>query len=285
MRDDARALLAGIRFARHENGVAIAEGARIGVESFLGNGVTLYPGVELGDRCIVLDGTTIGRPPISNGTTTRPIRSELGRVSVGADSIVGANAVLYTGSTIGERVMIGDLASIREGCTIADRVVIGRGVMVLYACSIGRYSRIQDQAHVVGGMTIEEHAFIGMSVVTTNDNDIYLSRFGISGGLKAGIDVSRAQRGPTVRRLAVICAGAVILAGVEIGEGALVGAGAVVTRDVEPWTIVTGIPARPLRDVPTDWREAVLRAAEAIEAGAAPPSGYPLLAQLANGEH
>lgn len=277
MHDAAHRGLPAVRFARRENNAAIADGADVGIGTFLGNGVTLYPGVVLGDSCTVLDGAVVGRMPISNGTTTRPIRSEHGRVTVGKHTIIGANAVLYTDLSIGERVLIGDLASIREGCSIGERVIIGRGVMALSECRIGRFTRVQDQAHLVGGMTIEEHVFIGMGVVTTNDNDIFLSRFGLAGTTKP-------QHGPTIRRLAVICAGAVVNAGVEVGEGALVGAGAVVTRDVEPWTVVTGVPARPTRKIPAEWREAVLRAAEAADAGMAASNGPLLPPEILAGE-
>ena len=47
---------------------------------------------------------------------------------------------------------------------------------------------------------------------------------------------------------------AVILKGVTIGEGAIVGAGSVVTKDVPPWTIVAGNPARVIREIPEDER-------------------------------
>lgn len=55
-----------------------------------------------------------------------------------------------------------------------------------------------------------------------------------------------------IGRYAVVFAGAVVYPGVTIGEGALIGAGSVVTKDVEPWTVVGGVPARKLRDRPLD---------------------------------
>ena len=254
--------LSAIRFDRLATGAAVAEGARVGPDTFLGNGVTLYPGVQLGEQCVVLDGASIGRIPISNGTTTRPIESAFQRVTIGAQSIVGANAVIYTGTSFGERVLIGDLASFREGCRVSDRAIVGRGTMALYNCSIGPFARIQDQVHLVGDMIVEEHVFLGMGVVTTNDNDVYLTRFGLA---------AREQRGaPVLRRFAAVGAGATILPGVEIGEGALVGAGAVVTRDVEPWTIVMGVPARVRGPVPEEWRRLILERIHQIERGEQP---------------
>jgi acetyltransferase-like isoleucine patch superfamily enzyme len=254
--------LAAIRFDRLATGAAVAEGARAGRDTFLGNGVTLYPGVQLGAECVVLDGASIGRIPISNGTTTRPIQGGFQGVTIGARSIVGANAVIYTGTSFGERVLIGDLASFREGCRVGDRAIVGRGSMALYNCTIGAFARIQDQVHLVGDMIVEDHVFLGMGVVTTNDNDVYLTRFGLA---------AREQRGaPVLRRFAAVGAGATILPGVEIGEGALVGAGAVVTRDVAPWTIVMGVPARVREPVPEEWRRQIVERVLQIERGEQP---------------
>jgi acetyltransferase-like isoleucine patch superfamily enzyme len=267
--------LAAIRFDRLATGAAVAEGASVGLDTFLGNGVTLYPGVHVGEQCVVLDGASIGRIPISNGSTTRPIQGGFRDVTIGAGSIVGANAVIYTGTSFGERVLIGDLASFREGCRMGDRAIVGRGSMALYNCSIGPFARIQDQVHLVGDMIVEEHVFLGMGVVTTNDNDVYLTRFGLA---------VREQRGaPALRRFAAVGAGVTILPGVEIGEGALVGAGAVVTKDVAPWTIVMGVPARVREPVPTEWRQLILERALQIERGEqptdTPPAQLDLLAQ------
>lgn len=272
--------LRSVRFVRDASGAAIAEGVVLGRETFVGNGATLYPGVTLGDDCVVLDGAVLGRIPISNGTTTRPIDSAFGTLTIGAGSIIGANAVLYTNSQFGRDVLIGDLASVREGCTVGDRAVLGRGVMVLYNCRIGSFARVQDQAHLVGDMRIEEHVFVGMQVVTTNDNDVYLTRFGIGSGPSTGAGLSGSRRdGPTLRRFSAIGAGATILPNVEIGEGALVAAGAVVTRDVPAWTIVAGVPAKLMRPVPDEWRALVLaKAREAERAGlAAEPPPFEVL--------
>ena len=232
-------------FHANANTQTIALGVHIPTSVYLGNYVTIYPQVTLGENCAVLDGAVLGRLPIANATITRKPRQEFAPLTLGAETIVGCNAVIYTGCAIGARTLISDLSSLREGCAVGDEVVIGRGVMVLANCQIGARARIQDQCHLAGGMLIEEDVFIGMSVTTTNDNDIYLTRFGIS---------QAAIQPPKVRRFAVIGAGSTILPGVEIGTGALVAAGAVVTKNVPAWTIVAGVPAKHMRDVPTEWR-------------------------------
>ncbi len=271
--------LGAIRFTRTDGGVSIADGVAVGEGTFVGNGVTLYPGVQVAGACVIMDGAAIGRIPISNANTTRPIQSAFGSVTIGAGSIVGANSVLYTDVHLGEQVLIGDLASIREGCSVGNRAIIGRGVMMLYNCTVGAFTRVQDQAHLVGDMVIEEHVFIGMQVVTTNDNDVYLRRFGLA--------TPTQSRGPAIRRYSAVGAGATLLPVIEIGEGALVAAGAVVTRDVAPWTIVAGVPARVMRPVPPEWRERVVEAAERVQRSGETRGVPPLPAERADllGDH
>jgi len=224
----------------------VSSEAKVGSNVYLGSGVIIYPRVVVGDNAIIMDGAVLGRIPIPNQTITRQVKSEFSQLLVGQDSIIGCNSVIYTGSQIGKRVLIADLSSIREGCQIGDDVVIGRGVMVLSNCQIGARSRIQDQCHLVGNMIIEEDVYLAMGVTTTNDNDIYISRFGSDG---------HELEPPWVRRGAVIGAGATLLPGVEIGTGALVGAGALVTRNVPAWKVATGVPARVMRDVRPEWRK------------------------------
>jgi acetyltransferase-like isoleucine patch superfamily enzyme len=246
--------LEGVEWEQLPTGADVAAGAELGPGTFLGRGVRVYPGVHVGEGCVVLDGAVLGRMPIPTPTTTRPVTAAFGRLELGAGSIVGANAVLYTGSTFGRQVLIGDLASVREGCAIGDGAILGRSVMALYDCTIGPFTRIQDQVHLVGDMVVEEHVFIGMGTVTTNDNDVYLARFGES-------STDEPQRGPTIRRLAMVGSGSTILPNIEIGEGAFVAAGAVVTKDVPPWTVYAGVPARLVRPVPDEWRAKVAAAA------------------------
>lgn len=223
----------------------------------IGNNVTIYPKVTIGDRCRILDGSVIGRLPLSTGNTTRPLISEYSPSCIGSGCVIGCNVVLYTGITLGERVLICDLSSVREGCVLGDSVVLGRGVMVNYGTRIGNRTRIMDSAHLTGNMLIEPDVFVGMCVTTSNDNDVYLTRFGGPPGW---------LQGPTVRRLAVVGTGASLMPGIEVGEGAMVAVGAVVTKNVPSWTIVAGVPACHLRNVPSHWRAVALRRAAELNA-------------------
>lgn len=229
--------------------VALSDETTLGDNVTIGNNVTSYGTVEIGDGTTIFDGAVLGRPPMSAGNTTRPIAAQHGPLHIGRESIVGANAVLYTGSSYGDRVLIGDLASIREGCVVADDVVVGRGVLVMYEASIGARTRVIDGAIITGLATIEEDVFIGPGVNSINDNEIYLKRFGLP---------AASWRGATIRRFAVIGAGANLSAGIEIGRGALVAPSAMVTKDVDPWSVVAGVPARMLRCVSEDQKRQIL---------------------------
>lgn len=227
----------------------LAEGSSLGDDVTIGNNVTLRSGVSIGDSCTLFDGVTIGRAPLATGTMTRKIRATPGNTSIGRASIIGANAVVYSDVFIGERVLIGDLASIREGCAVGDDAVVGRGVMLMYDVKVGPRTRIIDGAILTGGMIVEADVFIGPGVLTTNDNEVYLKRFGLNPFI---------IEGPIVRRFAVVGTGANIAAGVEIGVGAIVAPQAIVTHDVAPWTVVAGVPAKPLRAVEESDRRKLL---------------------------
>ena len=229
--------------------VALADDTRLGRGVKVGNNVTFYPGVRVGDGCVVFDGAVVGRPPRPTANLTRAPAAEPLGVEIGEGCVVGCNAVLYHGVTLGREVLIGDLASLREGCRLADHVVFGRGAMAMYDASVGARTRIIDGAVLTGGMTVEEDVFIGPNACSINDDEVYLKRFGL---------VPFAVAGPTVRRVAVIGAGANLASGVEVGMGAIVAPGAMVTRDVPPWTVVAGVPAARIRDVDPDHRRRLL---------------------------
>jgi acetyltransferase-like isoleucine patch superfamily enzyme len=117
---------------------------------------------------------------------------------------------------IGEQCMIGAFVEIQKGVRLGDRV------------------RIQSHSFLCTGVSVEDDVFISHGVMFINDR--YPPHFEPS-----------YWKPIIVRKKAVIGSNATILP-VEIGEGALVGAGSVVTRDVAPYSVVAGNPARALRD-------------------------------------
>ena len=222
------------------HGVSLSDDTFLGENVSIGNNVTIYPKVIIDDNCIIFDGAVIGRPPRTTGNTTRPLNDNSRQLRVGPGSVIGANVVLYEGITLGARVLIGDLATIREGCDLADDVVFGRSAMMMYETKVGARTRIVDGAILTGNMIVEEDVFIGPGANSINDNDVYFKRFGLE---------AFSVKGPVVRRFALIGAGANLAADVEVGKGAIAAPNAMIINNVPPWTIVAGIPARPVGEV------------------------------------
>ena len=200
----------------------------------------VYPGTVLGDGVKVLENAVVGKQPsLSPRSTAR--REPLPPTAIGDGTIVSTGAIVFAGSQIGSRVILGDQSCIRERVTIGDDVVVGRGSLVENDTTIGELTRIQAEAYITAYSTLEDNVFIAPCVVTTNDN--FMGRTEQRHAL---------MRGQTIRRGARVGGGAILCPAVEIGEEAFVGAGAVVTKDVPPRTLVVGSPARVLRDVPED---------------------------------
>jgi len=142
---------------------------------------------------------------------------------------------------IGTGTRIWRQAHIRAHARIGEQCNIGKGVYVESHVHIGSRVKIQNHASLFEGVTVEDGVFIGPHVCFTND--LYPRAITPDGKLKSGDDW---EITPTlVKYGASIGAGAVIVCGVVIGEFALVGAGSVVTKDVAPYTLVVGNPARP----------------------------------------
>jgi acetyltransferase-like isoleucine patch superfamily enzyme len=200
----------------------------------------VYPGTVIGDGCKILDYAVVGKQPTLSPRSTAK-KEELPPLELGADAIVSTGAVVFAGTRLGARVIVGDQACVRERCEIGDDVVIGRGSLVENDTAIGALTKIQAHAYITAYSTLEDNVFIAPCVATTNDNFM-------------GRTEKRRElvKGPTIRRGARVGGAAVLLPGIEIGEEAFVGAGAVVLRDVEPRAVVVGNPARPLRQVPDE---------------------------------
>ena len=134
------------------------------------------------------------------------------------------------------------------GCTIGDETKIGPFVEIQKNARVGRRCKISSHTFICEGVTIEDECFVGHGVMFTNDKFPRATRPG--GGLQTPEDW---QVVPTrVCRGATIGSGATVLCGITIGERALIGAGSVVTDDVEPGAVITGVPGRFLRYLGAD---------------------------------
>ncbi len=200
----------------------------------------VYPGTVLGEGARVLEGAVVGKQPSLSPRSTAK-RDPLPPTEIGDGTIVSTGAIVFAGTRVGARVILGDQSCVRERVVIGDDVVVGRGTLVENDTTIGALTKIQADAYITAYSTLEDNVFIAPCVVTTNDN--FMGRTERRHEL---------VKGPTIRRGARVGGGAILCPGIEIGEEAFVGAGAVVTKDVPARTLVVGNPARVLRNVPED---------------------------------
>src|SRR6476659_7481995 len=200
----------------------------------------VYPGTVLGDGVRVLENAVVGKQPALSPRSTAK-REPLPPTEVGDGTVISTGAIVFAGSRIGQRVILGDQSCVRERVTVGDDVVLGRRALVENDTTIGAMTRIQAEAYITAYATLEDHVFIAPCVVTTNDN--------FMGRTEKRLEL---LKGPTIRRGARVGGGAILCPGIEVGEEAFVGAGAVVTKDVPPRKVVIGSPARVIRDVPDE---------------------------------
>ena len=148
---------------------------------------------------------------------------------------------------LGKDVKIFSFANL-YGCEIGDETKIGTFVEIQKGASIGKKAKISSHSFICDGVTIEDEVFLGHGVKFINDK---YPRSTNSDGSMQGEDDWELH--PTlVQRRASVGSNATILSGVTIGQGAIVGAGSVVTKDVPPFTIVAGNPAKIIRTIDTN---------------------------------
>lgn len=221
------------------SGSVVHPGTSVGARTWIGAHVVLHEDTDVGPDCIVEDGAVLGkRPRLRPGSAAEG--DPPGPLVVGPGATICTGAVLYAGSVIGPGAIIGDQTQIRERTSIGERSVVGRGSAIEFGVQVGARVSIQTNVYVTALTVIEDDAFLGPGVITTNDDTMGRHARG------------EPLRGPHLRRACRIGGGAVLVPGVEVGEEAFVAAGAVVTRDVPARTVVIGAPAKIVREVPPE---------------------------------
>ena len=142
-------------------------------------------------------------------------------------SCIDENVSIGSGTKIWHFSHILPNSFIGKNCSIGQNVVIGPDV------KIGSNCKIQNNVSVYKGLVIEDNVFLGPSCVFTNVINP-----------RAFVERKDEFKKTYVKRGASIGANATIICGVTIGKFAVVGAGAVVTKDVDPYTVVIGNPAK-----------------------------------------
>jgi UDP-2-acetamido-3-amino-2,3-dideoxy-glucuronate N-acetyltransferase len=151
------------------------------------------------------------------------------------DFFAHETALVDVGCTIGEGTKIWHFSHIMSNCTMGERCNIGQNVVVSPEVILGDNVKVQNNVSIYTGVTCDDDVFLGPSMVFTN---VINPRSAI---------IRREQYAKThVGKGASIGANATIVCGHDIGEYAFIGAGAVVTKNVLPFALVVGNPAKQI---------------------------------------
>ena len=142
-------------------------------------------------------------------------------------------AVIDEGCTIGAGTRIWHFCHVMPNATIGQNCTLGQNVVISPRVTIGNNVKIQNNVSVYTGVTCEDDVFLGPSMVFTN---VINPRSSVN--RKSEFLSTRVEKGVTIG------ANATVVCGYTLGKYAFIGAGAVVTKDIPPYALVIGNPAR-----------------------------------------
>ena len=151
---------------------------------------------------------------------------------------VHPSATVDKGARIGDRTKIWHYSHICDDSDIGENCNIGQNVYIAGGSRLGNNCKVQNNVSVYAGVECGDYVFLGPSCVLTND---------------INPRVKKSKDGQYIKTIiedgVTIGANATIICGNIIGKHSLIGAGAVVTKDVEPYSIVVGNPAKKIGEI------------------------------------
>lgn len=148
---------------------------------------------------------------------------------------VHPSAIIDDGAQIGEGSRVWHFTHVCRGAKIGNCVSLGQNVFVGNKVVIGDKCKIQNNVSIYDNVTLEEGVFCGPSMVFTN---VYNPR--------SLIERKNEYQDTLIKKGATLGANCTIVCGTTIGEYAFVGAGAVINRDVKPYALMVGVPAKQI---------------------------------------
>lgn len=144
-------------------------------------------------------------------------------------------AVIDEGCNIAKGTKIWHFSHIMTGCNIGEGCNIGQNVVVSPGVILGKNVKVQNNVSIYTGVQCEDDVFLGPSMVFTNVINP-----------RSAVNRKNEYAQTIVRKGATIGANATIVCGYEIGQFAFIGAGAVITKEVLPYALVVGNPAKQI---------------------------------------
>jgi UDP-2-acetamido-3-amino-2,3-dideoxy-glucuronate N-acetyltransferase len=148
---------------------------------------------------------------------------------------VHSSAIVDEGAEIGDGSRVWHFVHVCAEAKIGRNVSLGQNVFVGNKVVIGDQCKIQNNVSIYDNVTLEEGVFCGPSMVFTN---VYNPR--------SLIERKSEYRDTLIKRGATLGANCTIVCGTTIGEYAFIGAGAVINKDVKPYALMVGVPAKQI---------------------------------------
>lgn len=181
----------------------------------------------ISDNVIIGDNSVVGNFCELGHKSKSLVRSPL---IIGRDSLIRSHSVFYEGSSFGDRLTTGHRVTVREGTRAGTDFQIGTLCDIQGYCEIGDYVRTHSNVHIGQKSKIHDFVWLFPFVVLTNDPH----------------PPSDTCIGCEIFEFAVVATMSVVLPGVKIGRHSLVAAHSSVNRDIKPFTVVGGSPAKYL---------------------------------------
>lgn len=161
---------------------------------------------------------------------------------IGKNAVIRAWSIIYDDVSIGDNFATGHFVLIREYTEIGDDVLIGTLSVIDGECRIGSNTRIQTGVYIPRNTFIGESVFIGPNAVLLNDKYPLRKRDEVK------------LVGPRIEDNVTVGSNSTLLPGIKVGEGTFIAAGSVVTKDVSPWSLAIGVPAK-IKPLPEKLKE------------------------------
>ena len=151
------------------------------------------------------------------------------------DYFAHETAVIDEGVSIGKGTRIWHFSHVMTGCRIGENCNLGQNVVVSPGVVLGNNVKVQNNVSIYTGVICEDDVFLGPAMVFTNVTNP-----------RSAINRRGQYDATLVKKGATIGANATVICGHNIGEYAFIGAGAVITKDIAPYALVVGNPARQI---------------------------------------
>lgn len=178
--------------------------------------------VDAGECCQIQPGAIVGLK----------YRDDCKAAKLGDNACIRAGAIIYGDVIAGDNFQTGHGVLVRENTRIGNHVLVGTNTVIDGDVIISDFVKIESNCYLPSATRIGHHVFFGPGVVLTNDRYPLKMR-----------DAYKPE-GPVIEDGVTLGGGVVVCPGVRIGEGSFIAAGAVVTGDVAPMSLVTGLPGR-----------------------------------------